>query len=118
MAKYLEDCSGDTLFVSGSLESLLPEHSVARTIWRALGEVDFRCFDVRYCNDASGRPAIDPRRRLAVHLPPFLEDPLRGDDDRIGIRRRVTWKQDPEPRMSGNHISRSQPSSNVDNPRS
>jgi transposase len=60
MAHYIENRSKHTLFVDGSLDSLLPEASVARTIGAALESLDFARFDARYTNDAAGRPALDP----------------------------------------------------------
>ena len=62
MARYIPDGSCQTLFVNGSLDSLLPESSVARSIWRGVCDLDFSGFDAKYRNDAEGRPAIDPRR--------------------------------------------------------
>lgn len=61
MARYVPDHSGETLFVDGSLDSLLPDNSVARSIRHGLGEMDFSRFDAVYRNDLEGRPAIDPR---------------------------------------------------------
>lgn len=68
MARYIPDSNCQTLFVRGSLDSLLPEHSVARSIWRSMGGLDFSGFDMSYCNDEEGRPAIDPRRLTGVWL--------------------------------------------------
>lgn len=68
MARYVPDHSTDTLFVRGSLDSLLPETSVARPIWAALCELDFSRFDERYRNDTEGRPALDPRRLAGVWI--------------------------------------------------
>lgn len=68
MARYVEDLSSQTLFVDGSLESLLPLDSVARKIWGALCGLDFSRFDEKYYNDAGGRPAIDPRRLAGVWI--------------------------------------------------
>ena len=62
MARYIPDGSCQTLFVDGSLESLLPSTSVARSIRHGLCELDFSRFDAVYHNDDEGRPAIDPRR--------------------------------------------------------
>lgn len=62
MARYIPDGSCQTLFVDGSLESLLPSTSVARSIRHGLWELDFSRFDSVYHNDDEGRPAIDPRR--------------------------------------------------------
>jgi transposase len=68
MAKYLSTAGNQTLFVSGSLESLLPAHSVARVIWDGLSDFDFSAFDSLYRNDDEGRPAVDPRRLTAVWM--------------------------------------------------
>ena len=68
MPNYLPDHSADTLFVDGSLESLLPENSVARVIWAVLSELDFSGFDRTYRNEEEGRPAIDPRRLAGVWI--------------------------------------------------
>ena len=68
MPHYLPDHSADTLFVGGSLESLLPENSVARVIWDVLSDLDFSGFDHHYRNDEEGRPAIDPRRLAGVWI--------------------------------------------------
>lgn len=54
------------MFVSGSLESLVPENSVARLIWAALDGLCFDHFDSAYHNDAVGRPAVAPRRLVGV----------------------------------------------------
>lgn len=56
------------MFVNGSLDSLLPESSVARVIWSALEGLDFSRFDERYRNDWEGRPAVDPRRLAGVWI--------------------------------------------------
>ncbi len=68
MARYIEDRSEYTLFVDGSLDSLLPQTSVARTIRAALESLDFALFEERYANDATGRPAVDPRRLAALWI--------------------------------------------------
>ncbi|HWR84060.1 MAG TPA: transposase [Candidatus Deferrimicrobium sp.] len=68
MARYIADDRCQRLFVHGSLDSLLPENSVARSIWRGLGQLDFSEFDGQYRNDAEGRPAIDPRRLAGVWI--------------------------------------------------
>ena len=68
MARYIPADSCQTLFVNGSLDSLLPEHSVARSIWRGVCDLDFSGFDAKYRNDAEGRPAIDPRRLAGVWI--------------------------------------------------
>ena len=61
MARYKPDCN-QMLFISGTLEELLPSHSVARSIWQSVTLLDFRRFDEQYGNDEEGRPALDPRR--------------------------------------------------------
>lgn len=68
MARYIPDGSCQTLFVDGSLDSLLPSNSVARSIWHGLGELDFSRFDAVYHNDDDGRPAIDPRRLAGLWI--------------------------------------------------
>lgn len=68
MARYIPADSCQTLFVNGSLDSLLPECSVARSIWGSVCELDFSQFDAKYRNDAEGRPAIDPRRLAGVWI--------------------------------------------------
>ena len=68
MARYIEDRSRNTLFVDGSLDSLLPQTSVARTLWSGLLQLDFKGFDAAYCNDKNGRPAICPERLAAVWI--------------------------------------------------
>lgn len=66
MGRYIENAAEGTLFIDGSLESLLPENSPARTVWAAILALDFSAFDARYRNDAMGRLAIDPRRVTAI----------------------------------------------------
>lgn len=68
MAKYIEDRRDGEMFLAGNLESLLPEESVARGIWKALEGMDFRDFDERYRNDDTGRPAVDPRQLVGVWM--------------------------------------------------
>lgn len=68
MARYVPDGSSQTLFVNGSLDSLLPSTSVARSIRHGLGEFDFSRFDAVYHNDDEGRPAIDPRRLAGLWI--------------------------------------------------
>lgn len=66
MAKYIEPKRDTELFVSGSLEDLLPEDSIARTIWAGLEQLDFEAYDGLYQNDEEGRPAVNPRCLVAV----------------------------------------------------
>lgn len=66
MGRYKEDRRASELFVSGTLEGLVPQTSVARLIWQALEDLDFSAFDALYKNDATGRPAVDPRRLCGV----------------------------------------------------
>jgi transposase len=68
MARYIPDHSSQTLFINGSLDSLLPDNSVARSIRHGLGELDFSRFDAVYRNDLEGRPAIDPRRLTGLWI--------------------------------------------------
>jgi transposase len=68
MARYIPDETSQSLFVTGSLESLLPVHSVARVIWDGVRDLDFSGFDGVYRNDTEGRPAVDPRRLTAVWI--------------------------------------------------
>jgi transposase len=68
MPRYIQDSSCETLYVDGSLESLLPANSVARVIWGALQRLDFSAFDAAYGNDAMGRLALDPRRLAGVWM--------------------------------------------------
>lgn len=67
MARYVED-RRSTLFVKGSLETLLPAHSTARVIWGALESLDFAAFDASYSNDATGRPALNARSLAGVWI--------------------------------------------------
>ena len=66
MARYVEYKRDTELFVSGSLEGLLPEDSVARAIWAGLEQLDFGPYDGLYKNDAVGRSALNPRCLTAV----------------------------------------------------
>ena len=68
MARYISDGSCQTLFIDGSLDSLLPQSSVARSIWGGVCDLDFSRFDAKYRNDAEGRPAVDPRRLAGVWI--------------------------------------------------
>lgn len=68
MAKYVESHTGDTLFLRGTLEELLQEDSLARSVWSAIVGLDFGRFDASYRNDEEGRPAIDPRRLAGVWI--------------------------------------------------
>ncbi len=84
MARYIEDRGMDTLFVDGSLDSLLPWTSVARTLWSGLTQLDFGGFDAAYCNDERGRPAIAPARLAAV----WILGLLRGVTSSVELARR------------------------------
>ena len=83
MARYVEDRRDCTLFVSGTLDSLLPADSMARTLWGALIGLDFGGFELRYCNEQRGRPAIDPRRLVAV----WILSLVRGNTSSVGLAR-------------------------------
>ncbi len=67
MARYIES-EQTTLFLRGNLDQLLPGNSVARTLFYALEKLDFSPFDKLYRNDDKGRPAIHPKRLLAVWI--------------------------------------------------
>ena len=84
MARYIEDRSRDTLFVDGSLDSLLPQNSVARTLWSGLMLLDFGGFDAAYRNDECGRRAIAPARLAAV----WILSLLRGVTSSVELARR------------------------------
>lgn len=83
MARYVPDHSSQTLFIDGSLDSLLPDNSVARSIRHGLGELDFSRFDAVYCNDLEGRPAIDPRRLTGL----WIQALLRGVTSSVQVAR-------------------------------
>ena len=68
MAHYVEDTRYTEFFVAGSLETLLPQNSVARLIHAALEKLDFSSFDTMYQNDTGGRAALNPRTLVAVWL--------------------------------------------------
>lgn len=84
MARYIEARSMDTLFVDGSLDSLLPQTSVARTLWAGLMQLDFGGFDAAYRNDECGRRAIAPARLAAV----WILGLLRGVTSSVELARR------------------------------
>lgn len=83
MARFVEDRSECTLFVNGSLDSLLPADAPARVIYAALCELDFTMFEAAYANDAMGRPAVDPRRLAAVWITAIL----RGVSSSVAVAR-------------------------------
>ena len=68
MARFVDDNSATTLFVEGSLNSLLPLNAPARVVQAALADLDFAQFDAAYSNDTMGRPAVDPRRLAGVWI--------------------------------------------------
>lgn len=68
MARYIEGKRDAELFVSGSLDLLLPQDSVARAVWAGLERLDFEAFDALYKNDATGRCALNPRSLVAVWM--------------------------------------------------
>jgi len=72
MARFVEDRSTDTLFVDGSLDSLLPANAMGRVVEAALAGLYFAAFDDRYANDAMGRPAVEPRRLAGVWIVALL----------------------------------------------
>lgn len=68
MARYKEDHRETLQFLTGSLDRLLPEGSVARAIWAGLERLDFAAFDAAYTNDTVGRSAVNPRCLAAVWM--------------------------------------------------
>ena len=83
MARFVEDNSAATLFVEGSLDTLLPLNAPARVVKAALKELDFAAFDAAYSNDAMGRPAVDPRGLAGVWITALL----RGVDSSVALAR-------------------------------
>ncbi len=75
MPRYISDNRAQALYVSGSLESLLPSNSVGRLVWAALEQLDFGAFEAAYKNDETGRPALGPRRLAAVGTTQLHEAP-------------------------------------------
>lgn len=80
MARYI-DSAQQSLFVRGSLEELLSADATICSIVFALEKLDFSCFDTSYRNDETGRPAIHPRRLLAV----WMLGLLRGIDSSVAL---------------------------------
>lgn len=68
MANLIEDRREGSMFITGSLEALLPADSVARSIWNALEQLDFSAFEARYNNDKGGRPAVGSQRLAGVWI--------------------------------------------------
>jgi len=68
MARYIEDHRYTPQLIPASLDELLPESSVARSLWAALSRLDFEAHDARFRNDAEGRPALNPRCLTAVWM--------------------------------------------------
>jgi len=66
MARYKQDQREEYQFLAASLDTLLPEVSVARDIAAALERLDFAPFDEKYSNDEAGCTAIDPRSLAGV----------------------------------------------------
>ena len=83
MARYIPDETSRNLFVTGSLESLLPVHSVVRVIWDGVRDLDFSGLDGVYRNDSEGRPAVDPRRLTAI----WILATLRGISSSVEVAR-------------------------------
>jgi len=86
MAKFVAVNSHNSLFVLGSLDSLLPVNSVARVLFEALEQMDFSAFDAKYRNDETGRPAIEPRRLAAV----WMLGLVRGTTSSVALARQCT----------------------------
>jgi transposase len=68
VARYKTDQRATLQLLSGSLDLLLPEDSVARAIWAGLERLDFEAFDTLYKNDATGRSALNPRCLTGVWM--------------------------------------------------
>lgn len=68
MARFVADHSTNTLFVNGSLDSLLSSNSLARLLLASMESFDFTAFELNYRNDERGRPALEPRRLASVWL--------------------------------------------------
>ncbi|MCC6946122.1 MAG: hypothetical protein IT335_16215, partial [Thermomicrobiales bacterium] len=68
MPRFIADQTYTELFVAGSLDSLLGSDSLVRVLWATLVKQDLAPFEAVYRNDAIGRPALDPRRLIAVWL--------------------------------------------------
>ena len=83
MARYKEDRRETFQLMSGSLDLMLPQDSVARSIWAGLGPLDFGAHDARYVNDTAGRSALNPRSLTAV----WMLAMLRGIDSSV----RLAW---------------------------
>ncbi|NCA83789.1 MAG: IS1182 family transposase [Opitutae bacterium] len=81
MARYKEDHRETLQFIVGSLDLLLPPDSVARAIRAGLDALDFSIFDTLYRNDATGRPALDPRSLAAV----WILGMLRGETSSVRL---------------------------------
>ena len=68
MPRFVADRTEGELFVAGSLDSLLGADSLVRVLWATLLQQDLSRFEAVYHNDATGRPAVDPRRLVAVWI--------------------------------------------------
>ena len=83
MARYKEDRRETLQFMTGSLDLMLPQDSVARAIWAGLERLDFGAHDARYANDAAGRSALNPRSLTGVWMLALL----RGVDSSVRLAR-------------------------------
>lgn len=83
MAKYKEDHRETYQLIAGSLDTMLPQDSVARAIRAGLEQLDFEEHDKRYANDETGRLALDPRSLTAV----WMLAMLRGIDSSLRLAR-------------------------------
>jgi len=77
MAHHKDVARDGHLFVTGTLETLLPANSVARTIMAALARLDFSAFDAAYENDSVGASSFDPRTLVGVWVLAFLRGEMR-----------------------------------------
>lgn len=66
MTRYKNDQRNQYQWMEGSLDSLLPEVSVARDIAAALERLDFASFEKGYSNEHAGSSAINPRSLVGI----------------------------------------------------
>ena len=81
MARYKQDHRETLQFITGSLDLMLPQDSVARAIWAGLERLDFSEHDRHYSNDVKGRSAINPRSLTGV----WILAMLRGVDSSVRL---------------------------------
>lgn len=67
MANFIET-NMDNIFISGSLDSLLPKDSECRIIREYMKKLNFDEVNKRYKNDKTGRPCYDPKKILSIWI--------------------------------------------------